>query len=102
MTRPLAPCGTRAAASRHRRRDEKCSTCMPGRKPGFHKDTPVNAEQTLWDAVLEMQPPAITWVFDQRRRVWVAAEVNDPHAETPHSPARRASLIQHYAQRKTA
>lgn len=102
MTRPLAPCGTRAAAARHRRRDEQCSTCRQGQKSAFHKANAANAEQTLWDSVLEMQPPVITWAFDPKRRVWVAAEINDPHAETPHSPARRESQLQHYAQRKAA
>lgn len=66
---------------------------MPGRKTvpkkaAFRKTNPTNAEQTLWDAVLEMQPPTITWVFDQKRRIWVAAKINDPHAEAPHSPTR--------------
>lgn len=34
------------------------------------------------EAAMALDPPVVTWVLDQRRRVMVAASVHDPHMDT--------------------
>lgn len=41
-------------------------------------------ELEKFDAAMLLRPPTIVWVLDKRRRVMVAASVDDPHVELSH------------------
>lgn len=90
--------GTVAAYWRHRRAKEKaCDDCRAAysryqvkqraakRPPRETKpETPYTREM---DALLAEAPPVIEWVFCQRRRVIVAADIKDPHTPDPRRAA---------------
>jgi len=42
------------------------------------------------DAAMEKDPPRITWVLDQKRRVMVAVEIHDPHRDSGHNGTKDA------------
>ena len=92
MTRKLRPCGTKAAYERHRRNDEQpCDLCKAANTAKHYPG--MNVDQIDMTEALEKNPPVIQWVLDKQRRVMVAAQIYDPHADHPNrKPRRRKGL----------
>lgn len=101
--------GTTAAMWRHRKRKEVlCDECRPlwnaymadhkARKKARPTDT-ANTHCRAMDEALEKQPPTIVWAKNSRG-VFVAVEIDDPHAERPSSPVRNERQRAVYAARK--
>lgn len=91
MKRTPEPCGTRAAAARHERRDEPlCAACKEAkneyakslravRKPA--RQISMNKEQLAMDAALAEMPPVIFW-RKNNHGVLVHTFIDDPHADS--------------------
>jgi hypothetical protein len=64
-------------------------TGSPYRRDELDDMSPVNSYQREMDAALEADVPFIRWEKN-RRGVWIAVEVDDPHAEGRRTPAEAA------------
>lgn len=90
MARELRPCGTHAAYARHlRNNEEPCGPCKAANLERVYNAPsgkareidPRNREIKAMDRLLAERPPQIEWRKD-RRGIFRAVSVDDPHTET--------------------